>query len=126
MKSQETYTEHTQILGGLTREQLHGLPWAIVKTNREGVVTYGNRKMCEIAGLDIIEGRNIGDLFDRENLAIVRERLESRFRGVAEEYEVDLTRPGDGVQVPIRVSAMPETDERGSSYGNHLPLSVIC
>jgi PAS domain S-box-containing protein len=118
MESQETYADPSQFLIRLTREQLDGLPWAIVKTNRQGIVTYGNRKMCEIAGLDMIEGRNISDLFDRQNLAVVRERLECRFSGVAEEYEVELTRPGDGVQVPIWVSAMPESDERGNPVGS--------
>ena len=44
--------------------------------------------------------------------------LESRFtRGVVDEYEVEVVRPGDGVRVPIRCSAMPETNDRGEVVG---------
>jgi PAS domain-containing protein len=44
----------------------------IAKVNVQGVFTYANRMMCEIAGVEIIEGRNINDLFAGNGLAIVR------------------------------------------------------
>ena len=120
MQIQESPVRQSQFLIGLTREQLDRLPWAwaIAKVNRQGVFTYGNRAMCEIVGLESVEGRTLGDLFRGNDLAMVREHLESRFtRGAVDEYEVEVIRPGDGVRVPIRCSAMPETNDRGEVVG---------
>lgn len=114
----KTSIEEAHFLIGLKREQVDSLPWAVAKADRQGVFTYGNREMCDIAGVDSIEGRNVSDLFKGNDLATVRRHLESRFTGgVADEYRVELTRPADGFRIPVLCSAMPETDQRGQVVG---------
>jgi PAS domain S-box-containing protein len=114
---QRAYKE-SHFLIGLKREQVDSLPWAIVKVDRQGAITYGNRKACEIVGVDSIEGQNVRDLFKGNDLATVLQHLESRFiRRVADEYRVELTRPIDGFRLPVCLSAMPETDQRGQVVG---------
>ncbi|MGD8208057.1 MAG: PAS domain S-box protein, partial [Thiohalocapsa sp.] len=108
----------TELVVALRREQLDDLPWAVVKTDPQGVITYSNRGMDDIAGVESLQGRSLAEVFEGENLATVRTKLEHRLRGAAEVYEVDLTRPGDGVRVPIEVSALPETDESGRTIGS--------
>lgn len=116
MSSQTTVVEQTQLLIGLKREQLENLPWAVAKLNREGILIYGNRKMCAIAGVETIEGRSIAELFRGEILQAVRGHLKNRFAtGVADEYTATLTRPEDGVEVPILISAMPEFNDEGKT-----------
>ena len=102
----------------LTAEQLDRLPWALAKLNREGVFSYGNRAMCEIAGVESMAGRSIDDMFHGSDLATVREHLESRFtRGVADDYQVVAIRVSDGVLVPIHISALPDIDDTGQVVG---------
>ncbi|WP_315703051.1 MULTISPECIES: PAS domain S-box protein [unclassified Bradyrhizobium] len=108
----------SQLLIGLNREQLEGLPWGVVKVNSDGVFTYGNRAMCEIVGAVTIEGKRLADFFYDDDLAVVREHLESRFsRRISEEYEVRATRLTDGFRVPIRCSAMPDINDNGEVVG---------
>jgi hypothetical protein len=74
--------------------------------------------MCEIAGVDSMEGRNVSDLFVGDDLAVVREHLERRFtHRAADEYRVAVTRPAPSVPVPILCSAMPEINEHGEGVG---------
>src|SRR5271157_2555921 len=116
MQSQMPLVEQKQVLIGLRREQLDQLPWGIVKVNKDGVFTYGNRKMCEMAGLDTIEGTNMNDLVLDDDLAVVRKHLESRFtHGEADEYRVRLKRGGG---IPVLIQALPEADERGQIVGS--------
>ena len=114
MQSQVPPVEQKQVLIGMRREQLDRLPWGIIKVSKEGVLTYGNRKMCELAGIDAIEGTNITDLVLDDDLAVVRKHLERRTHGEADEYKVKLKRGGC---IPVRIQAMPETDERGQIVG---------
>src|SRR5208283_6118979 len=73
----------------LTREQLDSFPLAVVKVNRQGVYTYGNRAMCEILGVDSVEGKRLEDVFRDDQLDLVRQHLDSRFSSEAiDEYKV--------------------------------------
>lgn len=118
MQTRETPIRQSEFLIGLKREQLEELPWAITKVNRQGVFTYGNRAMCDIVGLENIEGKTLADLFRGDDLVVVREHLENRFsRGAADEYEVEAIRPTDGARVPVRCLAMPEVDNSGEVVG---------
>jgi PAS domain S-box-containing protein len=110
--------QSSPFLIALNREQLDGLPWAITKVNKAGVFTYANRAMCAIVGTETVEGKALADFFHGDDLVAVREHLESRFtRGAADEYEVEAIRPGDHVRVPVRISALPDADERGQTVG---------
>jgi PAS domain S-box-containing protein len=118
MQTERASIRQSPLLIGLTGEQLDHLPRAVAKLDRRGVFSYGNRAMCEIAGVASIEGRSIEDMFRGGDLATVREHLESRFtRGAADDYEVVATRASDGVLVPIHVSAMPDIDDAGQVVG---------
>jgi PAS domain S-box-containing protein len=118
MESQQTYAELADKMLGLTREQLEGLPWPVVRVTQQGVIAYANRRMLELAGVAEFEGANITDIFVGEDLATVRKHLESRFHSVADEYEVEFIRPRDRSKIPVRVSAFPEQDERGRPIGS--------
>jgi PAS domain S-box-containing protein len=116
-KPQDSFARQSEFLIRLKREHLETLPWGITKTNRQGTYTYSNRAICEIAGVESLEGKKQSDLFEGPDLAVVREHLESRFsRRAADEYKVELTRP-DGVRVPVLCSAIPETNELGEVVG---------
>jgi PAS domain S-box-containing protein len=116
-KSQDSFGGQPEFLIGLKREQVDSLPWGILKINRQGVYTYANHAMCEIVGVNI-EGRKITDLFKGDDLAVAQKHFEARLtRRAADEYRVELTRPTDGVKVPVLVSALPETNELGEVVG---------
>ena len=76
--SPRAFVGQSQFLIGLKREQVDSLPWGILKVNRQGVFTYANCAMCEIVGVNSIEGRKIGDLFKGHDLAL-SEHLGPRF-----------------------------------------------
>lgn len=78
-----------------------------------------NKTMCEILGRprEEIIGRRIFEFVDDENRRIFKESVAKRELGVAESYEVALSRP-DGSQVPCLASATPLTDEQGVKIGS--------
>ena len=105
--SPRAFVGQSQFLIGLKREQVDSLPWGIVKANRQGVYTYANRAMCEIVGVNSIEGRK-SVIYSKVMTRRCREHLETRLRAARlSEYRVELTRPSDGVKVPVLVSALP-------------------
>ena len=117
-KPQDIFSGQSEFLIRLKREHLDPLPWGIAKVNRQGVYTYGNRAICEIVGVESMEGRKISDLFEGQDLTVVLEHFERRLtRRAADEYRVELTRPTDGVKVPVLISALPETNELGEVVG---------
>ena len=119
MASLSCVAEQTQFLIGLKRAQVDRLPWAVSKVTRDGIFTYGNKKLCAIFGVKTIESRNITDFFRGDALTKVSDHLQSRFTAyVADEYSVLLTRP-DGVDVPVLISGIPELNEEGK------PTAVI-
>ena len=108
----------SDLLIGLTRKQVDGVPLAITKVDGHGAFIYANHAMCDILGVESVEGLTLRDAFTGEDLATVSRHLASRFAsGASDEYEVTITRPRDGVRVPILVSAMPETNAQGEVVG---------
>ncbi|HRZ35949.1 MAG TPA: PAS domain S-box protein [Candidatus Paceibacterota bacterium] len=118
MRSREYQAYPSNFLIRLTRQQLESVPWGITKVNQKGVFAYANQTMRDIVGVASVKGKSLPAFFRGNDLAIVRRHLKRRMaRGVADEYEVGVTRPADGVRVPIRISAMPDIDDRGKVIG---------
>jgi PAS domain S-box-containing protein len=124
--AQESSVQQPQVLIGLKREQLERLPWGIAKANRQGVFTYGNRAMCNIVGVESIEGKKLAEFFRGNDLGVVLNHFESRFsHQAADEYEVELTRLTDNVRIQVRCQAMPEINDRGEVIGSIAILSDV-
>jgi PAS domain S-box-containing protein len=111
MKQVEPETR-AAILVALPAGAVDMVPLGIVKIDPEGRLTYANRKMLQLAGLDDWRGRSLADLLEGEDLERAQAELRSRFESrVASEYELSLTRK-DGMKVPLRVTAFPETNDQ--------------
>jgi PAS domain S-box-containing protein len=97
----------------LQASAVDSVPLGIAKADRQGAITYANREMLRISGLDDWRGHRIQDVFFGKNLRTVLGHLDARFqRPTGGQYEVDLTRQ-DGVKVPVSITAFPETDASG-------------
>lgn len=77
-----------------------------------------NDALCKILGRprEEIIGKTPMDFADEENQRIFRDHIARRELGVADSYEVSLTRP-DGSQVPCLLHATPFYDEKGAKAG---------
>jgi PAS domain S-box-containing protein len=119
VQPQESPARESSALIELKRRQLDLLPWAIAKVNRQGIFTFGNNTLHHLLGIDQIEGRMLDELFHGDDLVLVRQQLESRFISRASgQYQVEATRPADGVRIDLLCSAMPETNEWGDVIGS--------
>lgn len=94
-------------------------PLGIVKVNVRERITYANPKALEIFGIDRWEDKSLKEIFpDDDTYAIVRSQFKKRKLGLSDEYETTITRPNDGRKIPIKISAMPETDLKGHFTGS--------
>lgn len=95
-------------------------PLGIIKVDKEQRFIYANPKACEISGTRNLQGRWIKDLLpDERNWRKVKEHLIERFStGLADEYEVSITRLDNGRQVPVKIAGIPETDLQGNIIGS--------
>jgi two-component system, sensor histidine kinase and response regulator len=78
-----------------------------------------NEMMCRILGRprEEIVGHGIFEFVNEENQRVFKDATAKRERGVADSYEVSLSRP-DGSLVPCLASATPLTDEKGVKIGS--------
>ncbi|MFC1516259.1 GAF domain-containing protein [Thermodesulfobacteriota bacterium] len=94
-------------------------PFGIVKVDTFEQFTYANHMALEIMGLPTWKSKYIRDIFpDDENYGILKKQLEKRKKGFSDEYEADITRISDDQKVPVKISAIPETDLRGNVVGS--------
>lgn len=86
--------------------------------DKEGKITYANKKMCEMAGYSREEmiGSHVSRFFDDANMKIVREQLEKR-KGIDLPYEIAWTRK-DGQKIHTILSPRPLFDAEGSFQGS--------
>jgi PAS domain S-box-containing protein len=110
--------EKERILCGRTElEVLDQSPVGLIKINRDGEITYANRKMLEIIDVGSYQGKTLKDIFNEANLAKVEQRLKRRWRGKSDEYEAFMSR-SDGHLVPVTISAVPERTLKGKVCGS--------
>ncbi|WP_218151304.1 GAF domain-containing protein [Roseateles sp. YR242] len=94
------------------------VPLGIARVDRLGRLTYANRTMLAISGLDDWEGVTVVDLFDGADLDAVLDGLRRRIElREGDEYEVELKRQRDNARVPISITAFPETADDGEVQG---------
>ena len=98
-------------------------PLGILRVNLNLEITYANRAMMEIAGLDDWNGKTVQDLIPgNANLELVKERFANRRRGLSEQYEAELERIDDGRRVAVTIAAMPLFSTGGEVVG---AISII-
>ncbi len=98
----------------------------LIMADGEGILTYCNRRFCEITGYprDEIIGRRVYDVFFgkskgdmSEVTAQMHKRYQARKRGISEEYELEITRK-DGEVRWVQVRAAPLRDYTGNIVGS--------
>lgn len=98
----------------------------LIMADGEGILTYCNRRFCEITGYpkDEIIGRRVYDVFFgnakgdmTEVTAQMHKRYQARKRGISEEYVLEITRK-DGEVRWIQVRAAPLRDYTGNIVGS--------
>lgn len=100
---------------------LESLSSGFLKVRRDGAISYADPTFCDLAGIPSWEGRNVRELLDEENRAVVERQIEQRFTaGTSAEYPLTLTRADDARTVSVWVTAMPELDDRG-----HVVESIV-
>jgi len=94
--------------------------------NREGVITYANKRLCEMMGYsseEIID-HPTSDFLDKTNIEYMRRHVASRTEGRNTPFEVEWKKK-DGDPLPTIVSPMPLYDEAGNFSGNVAVLTDI-
>jgi PAS domain S-box-containing protein len=93
-------------------------PLGIVQTDHDGKLLYLSNTGISISGIVDWESKSLRDIFaDEETFTFVQKQIQTRPRGMSEEYEGEITRQSDGKKIPIRISAMPVTSPEGKVAG---------
>jgi PAS domain S-box-containing protein len=94
--------------------------------NRNGIITYANKRLCEMMGYNCSEiiDRPTTDFLDKANIENMQKHVSSRTQGKSIPYEVEWLRK-DGTVLPTIVSPMPLFDEAGEFSGNVAVLTDI-
>lgn len=83
--------------------------------NRDGIITFMNRRGCEMFGytLEELVGKPVTFLFDEENQIILRDQMARRRRGEHQSYEITWLRK-DGRKVDTLLAPSPRFDKEGN------------
>ena len=97
-----------------------------VIVDRNGIVIYANRKLCDLWGYTHSELVNLhlSEHLDEQNRVILAKELEKRKKGEAEPYELELRRK-DGETVFCIVSPRLILDNEGTHQGSHAVITDI-
>lgn len=87
--------------------------------DKNGNMTLVNNRFCTMTAYpkDELLGKNVSMLLDKENEKILRNQWSLRKKGVAEPYEITLTRK-DGKTIDSLVAPRPVFDEKGDFNGS--------
>lgn len=105
---------------------LESLAEGLIMADKDGYLTYCNTRFCEITAYPKSEilGRRVYEVFFQnskrdisEEVERMHERYEARKRGLAEEYELEVTRK-DGEVRWLEVRAAPLRDTTGKIVGS--------
>ncbi|MGD0331113.1 MAG: PAS domain-containing protein, partial [Nitrososphaeria archaeon] len=96
-------------------ENAHEGIWA---TDSKMKTTFVNRRMAEMLGYTVEEmfGRSVYEFMDKKNIAISKNKLEQRKKGVSESYELEFIRK-DGKRIYTIITISPILDEKGIFAG---------
>ena len=94
--------------------------------NKEGIITYANRRLCDMMGYSCSEliDHPTTDFLDRTNIENMRNHVTSRSEGRSKPYEVEWMKK-NGEILPTIVSPMPLFDEKGEFSGNVAVLTDV-
>lgn len=87
--------------------------------DKNGTMTLVNNRFCAMTGYpkDELLGRDVSMILDKENEKILRNQWSLRKKGVAEPYEITLTRK-DMKKVDALIAPQPIFDEKGAFNGS--------
>jgi PAS domain S-box-containing protein len=96
-------------------ENAHEGIWA---TDSKMETTFVNRRMAEMLGYTVEEmlGRSVYEFMDEKNIAISKNKLEQRKKGIRESYELEFIRKG-GKRIFTILTISPILDEKGIFAG---------
>ena len=95
----------------------------IVRVDEKLRFTYANRAVLAMAGTDSIAELAMRTLVsDPDSWKTLQDQFAERKKGEGGEYDIKITRADNGRMVPVRVTAMPEFDNKGRMTG---ALSII-
>jgi PAS domain S-box-containing protein len=100
------------------RSLIENLNEGIWQVDTEGITTYVNPCLCEMLGYAEKEmvGRRLSDFMREQAFELVKEKLEQRKLGMADQYDLELlTR--DGSRINTRVTGSPLHDAEGVYIG---------
>ncbi|MCK4748026.1 MAG: PAS domain S-box protein, partial [Bacteroidales bacterium] len=94
--------------------------------NREGIITYANRRLCDMMGYPCSEliDHPTTDFLDKTDIENMQKHVASRTEGRNVPYEVEWVKK-DGNKLPTIVSPMPLFNETGEFSGNVAVLTDI-
>lgn len=94
--------------------------------NREGIITYANKRLCDMMGYscDELIDYPTTDFLDKTNIENMKNHVASRSEGKNRPYEIEWLKK-DGNILPTIVSPMPLFDESGEFSGNVAVLTDV-
>lgn len=94
-------------------------PFGIVKVDTQGRFTYANPVALDAYGIDRWENMDISAIgLNYRDYKKMEKELKGRSEGKSGDYSVHITRLNDGKRVPVKISAIPETDLKGKIVGS--------
>jgi len=97
-----------------------------VIVNKEGIITYANKRLCDMSGYDCSEmiDHPSTDFLDKSNVENMQKHVTSRTEGRSTPYEVEWIKK-NGEILPTIVSPMPLYNDAGEFSGSVAVLTDI-
>lgn len=107
---------------GLTLDAVQGVfercPLGIIQIDAQMNIGYANRVALEILGVDNAGELSLLDFVDDANKTILKDRFAHRLAGRTEEYDLDFRNARTGLNIPVRVAAVPIVSSNGTVTGS--------
>jgi PAS domain-containing protein len=96
----------------------------VVESDLEGIVRYANGHAMELLGVSDYEGARLGIFFADQT--VLSDQLSSRRAGQIGSYRTIVKRASDDALIPVPVTGIPMTNERGQIVGSFAVLRRRC
>lgn len=107
---------------GLTLDAVQGVfercPLGIIQIDAQVNIVYANRVALGILGVDNAGELSLLDFVDDANKTILKDRFAHRLAGRTEEYDLDFRNARTGLNIPVRVAAVPIVSSNGTVTGS--------